>query len=188
MTDREFQSMWRKIEDFATGYEVTPLLPQGSWGGVDIKFSFSDVANPDEWNPPGGHSTYGIKPYLFHNHGTTLCVVFARGEQSALDEAVNEGRLDHLQIAPDNMGDYFQTGEDEWEGVARLGNASEPFDISTLGMIELPNPEPGSWRIQLQAVYANDEDVPPPYALADMLKEHGAKIGEVTDTSVLVLA
>lgn len=116
-----------------------------------------------------GHSTH-IRPFLLYDHGFVLAVVFADNEQDALDIAADADALDRFKLDPSDEhvriaymvkvkaapGDngYFQfensatgtarTGEIEcwdWgENVTFLGNASEPFDIEALGVVELPNP------------------------------------------------
>lgn len=75
-----------------------------------------------------------------------LAIVFpeyyAYTEQDALDEAVDAGKLDSLLISPEDLKDY-QTGTDsegnpEYDGIAFLGNASEPFDQQNLEMFTIP--------------------------------------------------
>ena len=73
---------------------------------------------------------------MLHDHGFVLAVVFADCLQDALDIAVDNDKLDRFQVTDNEMSDY----PDE-EGLSFLGNASEPFDIESLGAIELPNPK-----------------------------------------------
>lgn len=121
-----------------------------------IKFTDADVVNIDEW--ADDNSRYGIHAYLIHDHGFTVCIVFARSEQDALDEAVDAGKLDSFQLDPNDPAvreDYMHlvtTGDGAgpdgayWDfredaSVAFLGNASEPFDIEGLDIVTLPNPK-----------------------------------------------
>jgi len=102
----------------------------------DIKFSDADVVDLDNWIAAGEYNPHSVRPWLFHDHGFVLCVVFADSLQDALDEAVDADKLDRYLIAEGDMKDY----ENE-EGISFLGNAGEPFDIESLGVIELPNPK-----------------------------------------------
>lgn len=103
--------------------------------GCELEFSDDDVVDLDDWIPQGEYNPHNIHPFLFHDHGFTICVVFAANLQDALDKAVDDGRLDRYQIADADRDDYPDD-----EGITFLGNASEPFDIESLGWIELPNP------------------------------------------------
>lgn len=139
-----------------------------------IKFTDKDVINPDDFNPETNenyksYNPHNVVPWLIHDHGTVICVVFASNAQDALDEAVNANKLDHLMIDPENENDrnnymihnkdgndmagqdpncpeYTHTDGSKWwwkEGCepAFLGNASEPFDIEELEVIKLSNPQ-----------------------------------------------
>jgi hypothetical protein len=108
----------------------------------DFSFDDSDVCNPDDWIPAGEYNPHNVRPFLLHDHGFTVCVVFASNLQDALDTAVDENKMDRYLIGEAERGDYDynpETGE-YGEGVSYLGNAGEPFDIETLGVVELPNP------------------------------------------------
>ena len=102
----------------------------------EIKFSDQDVVNPGDFIPEGEFNPQKIRPWLIHDAGFTIAVVFASCEQDAFDEAADAGKLDPFLVSDSEMADY---GPD-CEGLAYLGNASEPFDIQTLGIVELPNP------------------------------------------------
>jgi hypothetical protein len=132
----------------------------------EITFTDADVVNIDNWIPKGEYNPHNVRPWLLHDHGFVLCVVFAESLQEALDEAADENKLDRYQIYPEqDKGDYLTSNWDEadhsldpecpeWvdtpSGVkywwrdgmvpAFLGNAGEPFDIDTLEFIGLPNP------------------------------------------------
>ena len=101
-----------------------------------IKFSDDDVVNKDDFIPAGEYNPHNVRPWLLHDHGFTVAVVFADCLQDALDIAADENKLDGFQVDEKDMADY---GPDE-DGICRLGNAGEPFDIQTLDAIELPNP------------------------------------------------
>ena len=104
----------------------------------EIEFTDADVVNSDNWIPDGEYNPHNVRPWLLHDHGFVLAVVFADCEQDAIDEAVDEDKLDRYLIAEEDLSDY---GDDTIEGVSYLGNAGEPFDIESLGLIELPNPK-----------------------------------------------
>jgi hypothetical protein len=102
----------------------------------EITFSDADVVNPDAYIPEGEYNPNNVRPYLLHDHGFVVAVVFASCLQDAFDTAADEGKLDAFQVSKDDLGDY---GLEE-EGISRLGNASEPFDIEALDAVELPTP------------------------------------------------
>jgi len=132
----------------------------------EITFSDADVVNLDNWIPAGESNPHNVRPWLFHDSGFVLCVVFADCLQDALDEAVDEGKLDRFKIDVKSLAereDYMtqdvsemaagfdadcveytdENGGKWWWAVEPtfLGNASEPFDIESLGYVELPNPK-----------------------------------------------
>ena len=104
-----------------------------------IEFKATDVVDWDEAISyrEGEFNPHGMRPWLFHDHGFVLCVLWASSLQDALDAAVDANKLDRFQIDPKNFGDYGDTEEEQWENMTCLGNASEPFDIENLGVIEL---------------------------------------------------
>lgn len=120
----------------------------------EVKFTDKDIVNPDDFCPAGEDNAHrrpsGTRPWLIHDHGFVVCVVFASNMQDALDEAVDNHKLDAFLIdeeynTPGTKGrpasDYPTIGTENEEGITRLGNASEPFDIESLSVIELPNPK-----------------------------------------------
>ncbi len=150
----------------------------------DIKFTDADVVNPDEYSKD--NARYNIKPWLIHDHGFVVAVVFANNLQEALDEAVDADKLAAWQLNSDEQSvrdEYmhavqacdgylvkvYGNGQDnaptaylDWnDEVALLGNASEPFDIEGLEVVELPNP-PFSFCALLNAApvttHVEDED------------------------------
>lgn len=114
-----------------------------------IKWTDADVVDLDDWIPDGEYNPHNVHPWLLHDHGFCLCVVFANCLQDALDIAVDNDKLDRFLIADDDLADYPNE-----EGIAHLGNAGEPFDIESLGFIELNNP-PRSFCAQMNAALAN---------------------------------
>jgi hypothetical protein len=104
-----------------------------------IKFTDADVVNPGDYIPKGEYNPHNIHPYLLHDHGVTLAVVFASCLQDAFDEAADADKLDRYMIGAKEFDDYVDEKGNE-EGVTYLGNGGEPFDIEGLGAIELPNP------------------------------------------------
>ena len=96
---------------------------------LEWTFSDADVLNIDNYIPEGDYNPHRVRPWLLHDHGRTLCVVFADCLQDALDIAADEDKLDRYAVSEGNA-DHF----------AYLGNAGEPFDIETLGCVELDNP------------------------------------------------
>lgn len=110
-----------------------------------FQFSDADVVNPDDFIAKGEYNPHNVRPFLLHDHGFTVAVVFAQSLQDAIDEAVDADKMDRYLIDPADMGDYPSE-----EGISFLGNASESFDIESLGAIELPNP-PRSFVAQFAA-------------------------------------
>lgn len=112
-----------------------------------VKFTDADVVNPDDFIPAGEYNPNKVLPFLFHDEGFALAVVFAENLQDALDIAADAGKLDRYQVHSDDLKDYADMradGHPDWdsahERLAHLGNASEPYDIESLGIMELPAP------------------------------------------------
>lgn len=105
--------------------------------GFEFTITDDDVINSDDFiSADDCYNPHGVKPWLLHDHGFVICVVFASGLQDALDIAVNEDKMDRFLVKPEDLKDY----EDE-EGITFLGNAGERFDIESLDYLELPNPK-----------------------------------------------
>jgi len=108
-----------------------------------IKFTLKDVVNLSEgvsYLPDNGKTSFNphnVHPFVIHQYGHVICVVFASCLSDALDEAVDENKLDSYQIDESDYADY-KIGTDE-ETCSHLGNASEPFDISELEIVEMTN-------------------------------------------------
>jgi hypothetical protein len=101
-----------------------------------VRFTDDDVVNPDDYIPKGEYNPHNVRPWLLHDHGFTLAIVFADNLDDAFDMAADAGKLDAFQVSDNELVDYG----DEEEGISRLGNAGEPFDIEGIDVIELPNP------------------------------------------------
>jgi hypothetical protein len=113
----------------------------------DFHYSEEDFVNPESYDFHR-HVWSSREPlaYVIHTCGAVLAIVFpeyyAYTEQDAIDEAVDKGKLDSLLISQEELADY-ETGKDsegypEYEGIAFLGNASEPFDQQNLEMFSIP--------------------------------------------------
>lgn len=77
-----------------------------------VRFSDSDVVNLSDWIPDGEYNPHKNRPYLLHNHGFVLCVVFADSLQDAINAAVDADKLDRFLIDPtdeDDRKDYMTT-------------------------------------------------------------------------------
>lgn len=116
--------------------------------GHDLRFSDSDVINPDDWIPANEYNPHQVRPFLFLDHGFTAGVAFADCLQDAFDTLADSGKIDGMKIGPAEMSDY-----PEGEGISYLGNASEPFDVESLTVVELPNPARLSFVAQFAAAF-----------------------------------
>ena len=102
----------------------------------DFRFDESDIVQMDDWIPAGEYNPHKVRPWLLHDHGFTVAVVFASHPQEALDAAADAGKLDRFQVSEADLKDYPDD-----DSLAYLGNASELFDIEGLEYVELPNPK-----------------------------------------------
>lgn len=101
-----------------------------------VKWQDYDIVNHDEYDT-AREARYGMKLYLAHDAGFVLGLAFARHECDALDELVDAGRLDRFQVAADE----HPPESEEWNEYACLGNASEFFDLESLGLFEVAVPK-----------------------------------------------
>jgi hypothetical protein len=101
-----------------------------------VRFSDQDIVNQEDFIPQGEYNPHNVHGFLLHDHGICLAVIFADNVGDALDIAADEGKLEHFRVTEEDLGDY----EDE-EGLSFLGNAGEPFDIESIGYLDLPNPQ-----------------------------------------------
>ena len=118
---------------------------QGEYKG--FRFSDSDVVEPGDFIPAGEYNPHNVRPWLIYNEVGTLAIVFASNEQDALDGAMDGDKLNSVII---DRADYDAMTEEERDDLAYLGNASEPCDLSYVGIVELPNPS-FSWVAMFNA-------------------------------------
>lgn len=101
-----------------------------------VQFSDKDVVNVDDFIPKGEYNPHNVRPWLLHDHGFVLGVVFADCLQDALNELADSGKIDSFLVEEKDLAQY---GPEE-EGITRLGNAGEPFDVEGIDFVELINP------------------------------------------------
>lgn len=82
----------------------------------------NDVTFDGEYNP------HNVGLWIVFNEFGPVAGVWAQSEQDALDEAVDAGLMDGFAIDE----------ADADEETARLGNASEPFDLTSCHVARLP--------------------------------------------------
>lgn len=108
--------------------------------GLEIRIDDTDIVNPNDAIHDDDYLLSHRREaglYVLIDHGFTVCAVFADTLQDALDTAVDEGKLDRYLITDDDASDYPTLNTDNEDGITRLGNASEPFDIDTLSVVAL---------------------------------------------------
>jgi hypothetical protein len=96
-----------------------------------VRFTDADVVGVDDW-----FSCQWLRPWLIHDHGFVVCVVFAEKEEWAWDEAANRGKLKSFAVDPGCLADY--TSEDD---LLYIGDACSPHDVQALTIVELPMPK-----------------------------------------------
>lgn len=125
----------------------------------EMSYRDSDVVNPDDYTERGGFNPHNVRPWLIHNEFGTLCIVYSSNEQDALDEAVDADKMDSCLVSDADYAEAEREGHaDEY---ASLGNAGEPFDLTYIGMIELPNAQygtPSSENIEDMARTTQEEE------------------------------
>jgi hypothetical protein len=95
------------------------------------KILCNDVNLPKAIDPDNGYNPHNVRLWVIGHEFGAICAVFASHEQDALDSAVDGGMLDCLMAEDQNPP------EDEREGLAPLGNASELFDLSHAWLAEV---------------------------------------------------
>ena len=104
-----------------------------------IKFTDSDVVNLDD--APWLTGCANNRPWLMHEHGAAVAVVFAETFQDALDIVADKGRLDRFKVAPKDLDEYgTDEGGIDGDGLDYLGNIGEPYDLENLSWSTLPTP------------------------------------------------
>ena len=101
--------------------------------GCEVTINDADTVNLSEFTFSGGD----IRTWVALDYGRVLGIVFAGNEQDALDELADSGRLDRYRVTVEDMTEY---GKEE-EGIARLGNANEPFDLGPMLLEEIKTPK-----------------------------------------------
>ncbi len=127
----------------------------------EMTYDDADVVNSDDYIPQGEFNPHNVRPWLIHNEYGTLAIVYADNEQDALDEAVDADKLDSCLIPEEELV-VNEHGEDvadhgDGEVASRLGNAGEPFDLTYIGMVPLPNQQYGVATPQEQEHEASAE-------------------------------
>ena len=113
------------------------------FANFELTLSDSDIVNPDEIDS-------GYPLWILHDHGFVVCAVWADHLQNAIDEAVDEDKMDRYLI---DESDYAEYGVNTDESTCTfLGNACEPFDIEMLGYVELAPPKTRSNCAELAEV------------------------------------
>lgn len=111
-----------------------------------MSYEADDVVNPDSFIPNGEFNPHKVRPFLIHNEFGTLAIVYADNEQDALDEAADADKLDSVQVDEE---EYFKADEEgHSDEYANLGNAGQPFDLTYIGLIPLPNQQYGVPEVQ----------------------------------------
>ena len=93
------------------------------------KIRCNDVMLPAAFDASSAYNPQKIRLWVVGHVFGAVHAVFASHEQDALDELADCGALDFCQVA-----DGLTVDEDT---VCRLGNASEPFDLSDFWMGEV---------------------------------------------------
>ena len=102
-----------------------------SLNALDVELDDSRILCNDVMLPHDRTNYHGVKLWVIGNEYGALCAVWASHEQDALDEACDAGLLGGLAI---EESDVDSDEEDGREGVALLGNAGEPHDLTNAWM------------------------------------------------------
>ena len=86
------------------------------------------IANREDFIPANSFNPHNVHAHMLSNEFGLFAIVYASQLQEALDVAVDEGFMDSMQIAEEDV-------ENE-DYVCRLGNASEAFNIDYLHCAE----------------------------------------------------
>ena len=94
----------------------------------------------------GGPGQYESRLFAIHepfgNFSRCVGILWSAGDHEVLDVACDAGLLDHLKIEESEI-------EDE-DGICRLGNASEAFDIDNISIQEI---SPETWQADWEFVF-----------------------------------
>lgn len=143
----------------------------------DSTYYFADdVVNPSDYIPTGEFNPHNMRPWLIGNEYGVLGIVYAHHEQDALDEMVDNDKLDgHLLSDEDALE---RTDENGNEDFARLGNAGEPFNLDNVWMRELPNKQYAKIKRHFIAM-SGDHGCIPDYC--DVFPEYQAAVDSLAD-------
>src|SRR4029078_8668101 len=89
----------------------------------DFTFSDADVLNPQDFVPR--EASLPVQPWLIHDHGFPLAIVFAESEDDALYLAADKGKLDAFKINDPTCA----------EDPLCLGNAGLTYDLSAVATL-----------------------------------------------------
>lgn len=91
-----------------------------------LKFNKKHIVNPSDYDPSGN----GTKAFIIYNECGTICLVFAKHLQDALDLAVDEERFECQRIK--------ECSKEEEEYYTLLGNYGDLYDLTYVG-VEIVN-------------------------------------------------
>lgn len=78
---------------------------------------------------------YTEHTYAIHNEFGVIAIVYADHVQDAFDAAADAGALDSEKLSDEDYAEHIAEGWDD--SYVLLGNASEPFASTYLGITEL---------------------------------------------------
>lgn len=104
----------------------------------EIQFSDVDVVNPDDFVPTGDYNPHRTHPFLFHDAGFVLGIVFSDNLSDAFDELADSDKIEHFEISETEMKEEYSDGDDG--RVHYLGNGGTAYDIETIDVVEMQNP------------------------------------------------
>lgn len=110
----------------------------------EVELEDSRILCNDVRLPHDTTNYHGVKLWVIGNEYGVLCAVWASHEQDALDEACDAGLLGGLAI---EESDVDSDEEDGREGVALLGNAGEPHDLTYCWMQTVRLNGPEDWKL-----------------------------------------
>lgn len=96
------------------------------------------------------------KIYIIYNEYGMLAGIFERTEHDALDEAADRGLLDRQRLSEEDAEE--RELQYDGEGVIRLGNSSEPFDSTYLGIEQFTRDDFTSEALEIFKVLFDEEE------------------------------
>lgn len=110
-----------------------------------ITFTDSDILNPFDAVYANEDNPNSIQPWLIHDQGSVVCMVFADSKSSALDIAANRGKLNTYRVEVSPWA-HFEPSDKCFP----LGDEYHDYDIAPLTVMGLPKPK-RSWCAQFNA-------------------------------------